>query len=90
MLEIPGIQTLNKIYENSKSTVYRAVRTQNQQPIILKLLNQDYPTPAEIVRYRQEFKILQILGLPGVIKAYDLLKYQNTLILILVLPYLVC
>ncbi|MEG3840634.1 AAA family ATPase, partial [Microcoleus sp. herbarium14] len=56
---------------------------QNQQPIILKLLNQDYPTPAEIVRYKQEYKILQTLNLPGVIKACDLLKYRNTLVLIL-------
>ena len=83
MLEIPGIQTLNKIYENSNSIVYRAIRVQDKQPIILKLLNQDYPTPAEIVRYRQEYKILQTLNLPGVIKACDLQKYQNTLILIL-------
>ncbi|MCC3447850.1 MAG: AAA family ATPase [Microcoleus sp. PH2017_39_LGB_O_B] len=83
MLEIPGIQTLNKIHENSISTVYRGIREQNQQPIILKLLNEDYPTPGEIVRYRQEYKILQILNLPGVIKAYDLQKYRNTLLLIL-------
>lgn len=58
MLEIPGIQTLNKIHENYISTVYRGIREQNQQPIILKLLNEDYPTPSEIVRYRQEYKIL--------------------------------
>jgi predicted ATPase/signal transduction histidine kinase/CheY-like chemotaxis protein len=83
MLEIPGIQTLDKIYENSTSTVYRAIREQNQQPIILKLLNEDYPNPAEIVRYRQEYKILQTINLPGVIKAYDLQKYRNTLVLIL-------
>lgn len=83
MLEIPGIQTLNKIYENSKSTVYRAIRAQDKQPIILKLLNEDYPSPAEIVRYRQEYKILQNLNLPGVIKACDLQKYRNTLVLIL-------
>ncbi|MEG3848838.1 AAA family ATPase [Microcoleus sp. herbarium19] len=83
MLEIPGIQTLNKIYENSKSTVYRAIKTQDKQPIILKLLSEDYPTPAEIVRYRQEYKILQKLNLPGVIKACDLQKYRNTLVLIL-------
>lgn len=83
MLEIPGIQTLNKIYENSKSTVYRAIRAQDKQPIILKMLSEDYPSPAEIVRYRQEYKILQNLNLPGVIKACDLQKYRNTLVLIL-------
>lgn len=83
MLEIPGIQTLNKIHQNSNSTVYRAIREHDRQPIILKLLNEDYPTPGQIVRYRQEYKILQTLNLPGVIKACDLQKYRNTLVLIL-------
>ncbi|WP_293128425.1 AAA family ATPase [Microcoleus sp. bin38.metabat.b11b12b14.051] len=83
MLEIPGIQILNQIYENSISRVYRAITEKDRQPIILKLLNEDYPTPAEIVRYRQEYKILQTINLPGVIKACDLQKYRNTLVLIL-------
>lgn len=83
MLELPGIQTLNKIYDSLNATVYRAIREQNQQPIILKLLKEDYPNPSEIVRYRQEYKILQTLNLPGVIKACDLQKYRNTLVLIL-------
>ena len=83
MLELPGIQILNKIYDSLNATVYRAIREQNQQPIILKLLKEDYPNPSEIVRYRQEYKILQTLNLPGVIKAWDLQKYRNTLVLIL-------
>ena len=44
-------QILAKIYESNNSLVYRAILAQNHQPIILKILKEDYPTPAELNRY---------------------------------------
>ena len=55
----------------------------DNQAVILKVLKQNYPTPVELTRYRQEYEITCSLTIDGVIKAYNLLKYQNTLVAIL-------
>jgi predicted ATPase/signal transduction histidine kinase/CheY-like chemotaxis protein len=83
MNAIAGCQTLDKLYESSNSLVYRAIRDQDDQPIILKLLKQDYPTLSELTRYKQEYELICSLNLDGVIKAYDLQRYQNSLVMLL-------
>lgn len=51
-------------------------------PVILKVLRKEYPTPTQLTRYKQEYQIARNLNLEGVIKAYCLESYQNTLIII--------
>ncbi len=72
-----------KIYESANSEVYRGIRNSDGQPLILKVLKQDYPTPQELTRYKQEYEITRQLNLDGVIKAYGLEPYQRTLVIIL-------
>jgi serine/threonine protein kinase len=83
MLTLPNYQILTQIYESANSLVYRAVRNEDNQLVILKVLKQDYPTQEELRRYRQEYEITKSLNLNGVIKTYGLENYQNTLIIIL-------
>ncbi|MCL1465033.1 AAA family ATPase [Argonema galeatum] len=83
MLNIPGVSVQAQIYESANSLVYRAIREQDNQPIILKVLKEDYPTPQELARYRTEYHITNSLNLTSVIKVYDLQKYQNTLVILL-------
>jgi predicted ATPase/signal transduction histidine kinase/CheY-like chemotaxis protein len=76
--------SLTKIYESINSIVYRGNRIEDDKPIILKILKQDYPTPDELTRYRQEYDITRRLShLNAVIKVYDIEKYQNTLMMCL-------
>jgi serine/threonine protein kinase len=82
MLVLPGYQIRAQIYESANSLVYRAIRTQDSQPIILKLLKQDYPTPEELVRYRQEYDLTHRLNLEGVCRSLSLEPYQNTLVIV--------
>ncbi|MEG4294596.1 serine/threonine-protein kinase PknK, partial [Microcoleus sp. C2C3] len=81
MLSIPGVATQTLLYESANSLVYRAIREADNQPIILKLLKESYPTPQELVRYRTEYRITQELKQPGVVRVYDLQKYQNSLVM---------
>lgn len=83
MLTIPNYQILTQIYESANSLVYRAIKKADNQPVILKVLRSDYPTKEELSRYRQEYDIVRHLNLDGVIKAYSLEKYQNTLVMCL-------
>ena len=76
-------QIIFKIYESSNSLVYRAIRNRDNQSTILKILKEDYPTPEELTRYKQEYEITRSLNLDSVVKAYDLQKYQNSLVMFL-------
>lgn len=81
MLNISGFSVQAQIYESANSLVYRARREPDHQTVILKILKESYPTPQELSRYRTEYHITQSLNLNGVIKVYDLQKYQNTLLM---------
>ena len=83
MLTIPCIAIKAQIYESANSLVYRGIREQDSKSLILKILKQDYPTPQELARYRSEYQITKSLNLAGVVKAYDLQKYQNSLVMLL-------
>ena len=83
MITWAGYQILNQVYESANSLVYRGLREQDNQSVILKVLKQDYPSPAEIIRYKHEYEITHNLNLDGVINAYSLEKYQTSLVMIL-------
>jgi PAS domain S-box-containing protein len=83
MLHLPGYKIFRKIYESDKSLVYRGVRSRDGIAAIFKVLKQDYPTPAELARYRQEYDILRSLNLQGVVTAYSLENYERTLAIVL-------
>jgi len=48
--------------------------------VIVKLLKEDYSTPAELYRDRQEYEITRRLNLEKTIKAYELLKVEAAIL----------
>ena len=80
---IPGYQTIAQIYESVHSLVYRAIRPKDGQPVILKFLKEDSPSPQELTRYKQEYDITRSLKIEGVINVYSLEEHQHNLIIIL-------
>jgi PAS domain S-box-containing protein len=83
MNAIVDYQIISKIYESANSLVYRAVENSNDRPVILKVLKEDYPTPSELTRYKQEYEITRSLKTDAVIEAYNLLPYRNTLAIVI-------
>jgi predicted ATPase/signal transduction histidine kinase/response regulator of citrate/malate metabolism/tRNA A-37 threonylcarbamoyl transferase component Bud32 len=81
--DLPNYQILQPIYKSSTSIIYRAIRHKDNQAVILKVLQEDYPTPEELNHYQQEYKILKHLNCNGVLKTYGFEKYQNSYVLIL-------
>ncbi|MEQ8468511.1 AAA family ATPase [Coleofasciculus sp. E1-EBD-02] len=80
---LAGYQVITQVYESANSLVYRGIREQDQQGVILKVLKQNYPTPSELTRYKQEYEITRNLNIDGVVKAYDIQPYQRTLVIVL-------
>ncbi|MEP0969976.1 MULTISPECIES: AAA family ATPase [Cyanophyceae] len=83
MIALSGIAIHKKIYESPNSLVYRGIRMQDERAIIVKMLKQDYPSPQELTRYRQEYEITRSLNLEGVVKAYSQQDYHRTLAILL-------
>ena len=83
ILKIANYRILSQLYESANTLVYRGIQEGEHQPVILKLLKQDYPTPQELTRYRQEYEITHNLTIDSVVKAYKIQPYQRTLVIIL-------
>ncbi|HBL58476.1 MAG TPA: hypothetical protein DDZ80_08150 [Cyanobacteria bacterium UBA8803] len=82
MVNLAGCQILAQIYESANSLIYRGIRNSDHQPVILKVLKQDYPTLEQITRYQQEYQITRSLNIGGAIQAYSLETYQRTLVIL--------
>lgn len=83
MITLPGVAILSKIYESPATLVYRGIREQDNCAIVAKVLKQDYPSPQELTRYRQEYEITHSLNIEGVVKAHSQQDYQRTLVILL-------
>ena len=78
MISIPDYKILASISKSASSEVYRSIRLQDNKAVILKVLKQDYPTPEQLVRYKQEYEIARSLNLQGVVRVYGLEPTSNT------------
>ncbi|HBB33709.1 MAG TPA: PAS domain S-box protein [Cyanobacteria bacterium UBA8803] len=78
MLEIPGYSNVSKIHESVNSLVMRAICQEDDTPVILKILKQDYPNREAIARYKLEYELVCSLNLKGIARVKRLESYQNT------------
>lgn len=83
MFDFPDIEVTEQIYASLNSLIYRGYSSHAQHPIILKVLNQQYPNPQSLANYRREYEILSKLQVEPVIQIYDFQAYQNTCFLVL-------
>jgi len=84
MVTIPGYRDLLCIYESANSLIYRARRDQDDLPVILKILREDFISENERIRYRQEYKIGSWLsGRPGIIQTLGTGEHGSTFFIVL-------
>lgn len=83
MIILPGYEVAEKIYESSKTLVYRGIRSNDQKPVVIKALKTKYPTPREIAVFRKQYSLANNLGILGIVRPYSLETYDNQWALIL-------
>ncbi len=83
MFNIPNFQLVQPLYDSENSSVYRAIRSLDNQPVVIKLLKTDFPSTTQLARYQHEYELLSDLNLPGIIQVYSLENWQDHLILVL-------
>lgn len=77
MAELIGYRILDQLYVGTKTLVYRCQHGANTQPVIIKLLQNEYPSFSELVRFRNQYIIARALNLPNVVQHYCLEPYRN-------------
>ncbi|AFY35037.1 ATP-binding sensor histidine kinase [Calothrix sp. PCC 7507] len=74
---IHGYRITEQIYASNKTLVYRAIREQDQQSVILKLMRTDNPNFTEIAQFRNQYTITRNLNISGIVKPLSLESYHN-------------
>ncbi|MEG4575720.1 AAA family ATPase [Microcoleus sp. N3A4] len=80
---LSGYHLVEQLYCGSRTVVYRAIRETDELPVVIKLLNRDYPSFSELLQFRNQYTIAKNLRLPGVVEAYTLESYGNSYALVM-------
>ena len=83
LLHIPGYTILEILYTGTRTLVYRGIRTNIQQPVVIKILRNKYPNFNEIIQFRNQYTIAKNLNFPSIIKPLTLEAYQNSYALVM-------
>ncbi|MDA8402972.1 MAG: serine/threonine-protein kinase PknK, partial [Desulfobacteraceae bacterium] len=71
-----------QIYSSKVSTIYKGLKVPENKPVVLKHLNKEFPSSDDLSRFTREFRITRNLYGEGIIRAYALEKYLNSLVII--------
>jgi diguanylate cyclase (GGDEF)-like protein len=83
MIEVQGYTLTEQLYEGEASLVYRGRRKGSNEAVVLKVLKSDHPSQSELAKFRREFDMTRGLSGEGVIQAYQLENYHNSLVIVL-------
>ena len=83
MDKISGYAVTRLVHQSSRTIIYQGIRQDDNQPVILKTLNEKYLSAAAIANLRHEFQVTKQINSPGVIQAYGIQKNKNNLVIIL-------
>lgn len=83
MLTIKGYTLQELLYQGSRYSLHRALRTQDNQAVILKSCRLEQPPLADIAGLQHEHHLIHMLDIPGVIQAGELIQHQHQFVLVL-------
>ncbi|AFZ03094.1 ATP-binding sensor histidine kinase [Calothrix sp. PCC 6303] len=75
--EIPGYSIVEQLYLGSRTAVYRAVQTATQRPVVIKVLQRDYPSFGELVQFRNQYAVTKNLPISGIVQPLSLEPVGN-------------
>lgn len=82
-LSVPGYRLDHLLHSSSRTLVYRGVKEHDQQPVVVKLLKNPYPSAVELMQFRNQYIIAKALDSPGVVRFYNLSTEQTQFALIM-------
>ncbi|MBF0452315.1 MAG: MEKHLA domain-containing protein, partial [Candidatus Magnetomorum sp.] len=82
MIKISNYTQLMCLYESQTTLIYRARQERDNHPVILKMHKQTFPEKVDIERFYQEYQLIQSLSSKYIVKAIDLIKFENRFIIV--------
>ncbi|HLO49666.1 MAG TPA: protein kinase, partial [Kamptonema sp.] len=76
-------QIAEQLYVGTRTLVYRGIRNHDQQPVVIKLLQNEYPNFTELLQFRNQYTLTKNLNFPSIIQVLKLEKYRNSYALIM-------
>ncbi len=83
---LPGYQLIELLYEGPRTLVYQGHDRSANQSVIVKLPRQEFPSLADLVQWRNQYTVTQLLNAsnaPGIIRSLALVPYRNSYALVL-------
>lgn len=78
-----GYRLNEKIYEGSRTLVYRGLREHDQQPVVIKFINDAFPSFNELIQFSNQYSIAKDLNLPNLVRPLALIPYGNASALVM-------
>ena len=85
-MKINTYTTTEKLHESERSIIYKAVKNDTNIPFAIKMVSKEYPTSREVGKLQFEYDIAVDFEHDGIIKMYDMEKYNHTNIMIMEYP----
>lgn len=81
---IAGYKNTDLLYKSSRSLIYYAERVEDNVPVAIKMLRDDYPSRQEVARFKHEYQIQKNLtnDITGVADVYGFEDFENKYIFI--------
>ena len=83
MLNLPGYQETNQIYDGKRTLVYKSIQDTTGQSVIVKVLRNHYPSFNELVQFRNQYIITCHLEHPAIVQPLGLERYNKGYALIM-------
>ncbi|MGE5660599.1 MAG: serine/threonine protein kinase, partial [Actinomycetota bacterium] len=83
IVNLPGYQITEQLYVGTRTLVYRGIRTNDQHPVVIKILRNSYPSFTEIVQFRNQYTLTKNLKFPSIIQPLALEVYHNSYALVM-------
>lgn len=68
-MNIFGYTLAEQLHQSNQSLIYRGHRQKDNRAVVLKVLNKDYPSEEDFVRFYCEYEITRSLQADGIIEA---------------------
>ncbi|MBE9103225.1 trifunctional serine/threonine-protein kinase/ATP-binding protein/sensor histidine kinase [Vacuolonema iberomarrocanum] len=78
-----GYTLTERLYQGSRTVVYRAVQTDGQHPVVIKMLRSEYPSFSDLVQFRNQYAVAKNLPISGIVQPLTLEPCGNGYVLVM-------
>ena len=83
MFELKGYSITGQLSQSLTMSVYRGVRESDGIPVVIKVLDIEFPLPLQLARIRHEYDLVKEIVHKGVIKVYALERVNNSMAIVM-------